>query len=98
MVHQSGKRVGTSVPELCSSMARAVGERLGRLFLRRIVFYVSRHIRGWLQPMVWWTIFLTVLAFVMLCTNTIIRKQWIERERLTYSLIDLPFEMTRKRF
>ncbi|MBI1924436.1 hypothetical protein HYR99_09310, partial [Candidatus Poribacteria bacterium] len=58
-------------------------------------FYTAQHIVGWLEPMVWWTLFLTVLAFTMLCITVIIRKQWIEREKLTYPLVHLPFEMTR---
>ena len=31
----------------------------------------------------------------MLCINTIIRKQWTEQEKLSYPIIQLPFEMTR---
>ena len=58
--------------------------------------YNSRHIMGWLEPMIWWTIFLTILAFTTICMNVIIRKQWIEREKLTYPLVQLPFEMTRE--
>ena len=58
-------------------------------------FYTARHIRGWLQPMLWWTLFLTVSAFVMICIDILMRKQWIEREKLTYPLVHLPFEMTR---
>jgi len=58
-------------------------------------FYTAQHIKGWLEPMVWWTLFLTVMVFTMLCINVIIRKQWIEREKLTYPLVQLPFEMTR---
>ncbi len=61
-------------------------------------FYVSTRIKGWIQPLVWWTLFLTVLCFVMICINSIIRRQWIEQERLTYPLVDLPFEMTRVDF
>ena len=61
-------------------------------------FYVSTRIKGWIQPLVWWTLFLTVLCFVMICINSIIRRQWIEQERLTYPLVDLPFEMTRVNF
>ena len=46
MVRHPGKRVGKSVPELRSPMARTVGERLGRLLLRRIVFLcVQAHTR-----------------------------------------------------
>ena len=58
-------------------------------------FYTSRHIQGWLQPMLWWTLFLMVSSFVMICADIIMRKQWIEREKLTYPLVHLPFEMTR---
>ena len=61
-------------------------------------FYVSTRIKGWIQPLVWWTLFLTVLCFVMICINSIIRRQWIEQERLTYPLVYLPFEMTRVGF
>ena len=57
-------------------------------------FYTSMHILGWLQPMLWWTLFLMVQSFVMICADIIMRKQWIEREKLTYPLVHLPFEMT----
>ena len=61
-------------------------------------FYTSRNIKGWIQPLVWWTFFLTVLCYVMICINSIIRQQWIEQERLTYPLVYLPFEMTQVSF
>ena len=61
-------------------------------------FYVSRNIKGWIQPLVWWALFLTVLCFVMICINSIIRRQWVEQERLTYPLVYLPFEMTQAYF
>ena len=67
-------------------------------FLGESSFYVSTRINGWIQPLVWWTLFLTVLCFVMICINSIIRRQWIEQERLTYPLVYLPFEMTRVGF
>lgn len=57
--------------------------------------WTSQHIKGWLKPMFWWTLFLTVITFVTICINTIVRKQWIEREKLTYPLVQLPYEMTR---
>ena len=59
-------------------------------------FYTREHIMGWIEPMIWWTVFLTVLAFTMICINVIVRRQWIEREKLTYPLTQLPFEMTRE--
>ena len=54
--------------------------------------YVLQHIKGWLKPMVWWSIFLTVMVFTMLCMTVIVRKQWIETEKLTYPLVHLHFK------
>ncbi|MBC8232296.1 hypothetical protein H8E77_22345, partial [bacterium] len=56
--------------------------------------YISQHIKAWLTPALWWITFIFMLLFVMLCINTILRKQWTERERLTYPIIQLPLEMT----
>lgn len=56
--------------------------------------YVAEHIKGWLEPVLWWSAFLFALMFVMLCINVIVRKQWTEREKLSYPLIQLPIEMT----
>src|SRR5437667_1993886 len=51
-------------------------------------------LRAWAIPVVVWCSFITMLLFVMLCINTILRKQWTDRERLTYPIIQLPLEMT----
>ncbi|MBD3184903.1 hypothetical protein GF312_21650 [Candidatus Poribacteria bacterium] len=59
-------------------------------------FYDKKHIMGWLEPMLWWTFFLTTLAVTTIFINVLIRKQWIEREKLTYPLVQLPYEMTRE--
>ncbi len=50
----------------------------------------------WVQPLVFWSILTLSLYFAMLCINTIIRKQWIESERLTFPLVYLPLEMSRE--
>jgi len=56
--------------------------------------YIKEHILSWFSPVLWWIAFIFMLMFVMLCINTILRKQWTERERLTYPIIQLPLEMT----
>ena len=48
----------------------------------------------WLKPMLWWLAFMVALVFVMMCINTIVRKQWIERERLQFPIVQLPLSMT----
>ena len=67
---------------------------LREFFEGESTFYTVPHIKGWLEPMIWWSSFLTLMVFVMLCITVIVRKQWIEREKLTYPLVHLPFEMT----
>jgi len=52
--------------------------------------------RPWLVPLFWWGTFVLVLVFVMQCINVLMRKQWTESEKLTYPLIQLPVEMTRR--
>jgi hypothetical protein len=55
--------------------------------------YATAHVIPWLVPIAVWTGFIFVFMFVMLCINVVLRKQWTDRERLTYPLIQLPFEM-----
>ena len=56
--------------------------------------YTAEHLKAWLVPLASWAGFLMLIVFIMLCLNVILRKQWMERERLTYPLIQLPFEMS----
>ena len=56
--------------------------------------YTRQHINAWLSPVLWWSAFLFALLLVMLCINIIVRKQWAEREKLSYPIIQLPLEMT----
>jgi hypothetical protein len=58
--------------------------------------YTLLNIKSWLFPALWWSFFLLVLVFVMLCINVILRRQWTENERLTYPIIQLPLEMTKE--
>jgi hypothetical protein len=57
--------------------------------------YVSEYIRAWAPRAVVWSSFATVLIFVMVCINVLLRRQWVRNERLTYPIIQLPFEMTK---
>lgn len=49
---------------------------------------------AWTYPILLWSGFLFAMLFCMLCINTILRKQWVERERLSYPIVQLPLEMT----
>jgi len=57
-------------------------------------FYTKEHLLLWLHPIFWWTLSLTAVIWVMLCLDVLIRKQWIEHERLSYPIVQLPLAMT----
>ncbi|MGM0491714.1 MAG: DUF6785 family protein [Armatimonadota bacterium] len=50
--------------------------------------------RAWLIPLAAWTSFTVATYVLMLCVLTIFRKQWIDRERLLFPLVAVPFEIT----
>ena len=56
--------------------------------------YTKLHLLGWLGPALWWSLFTSVLLWVTLCLNVVLRKQWAETERLSYPNIQLPLEIT----
>ena len=49
--------------------------------------------RAWIVPLVMWSTFILAVYFVMICIVTILHKQWVEHERLTFPLAQLPLEM-----
>ena len=58
--------------------------------------YTREHLLGWAVPVAVWGGFMMVIAYIMLCTNVLIRKQWADREKLTFPIIQMPLEMTRE--
>ena len=59
--------------------------------------YTFESLLGWATPVLWWTAFISVLLFGMLCINIIVRKQWIVYEKLSYPIIHLPLNLTETR-
>jgi len=57
--------------------------------------YLTGHIRAWLKPLALWGSFTVILIFTLLCVTILIKKQWTEREKLSYPIIQLPLELTR---
>ena len=45
---------------------------------------------AWVMPLFWWLSFVWTLYFVCFTLVVILRKQWIERERLTFPLMEVP--------
>ena len=69
-------------------------EALKPLFEGNSSLYAHGHLSTWIGPVMWWMLFIAALAAVMMCINTIVRKQWIEHERLSFPIVQLPIAMT----
>jgi hypothetical protein len=49
---------------------------------------------AWVAPVFWWLTFFAGLLSVGICTVVLFRKQWVEHERLSYPLAQIPVLMT----
>jgi hypothetical protein len=62
-------------------------------------FYVGDSVvpwRDWLVPILVWTGFIVVFALATLCINSLLRRQWVDRERLSFPTVILPAELMRE--
>ena len=53
-------------------------------------FYEPKVFQTWLRPLLFWTAFLVVFYFCMVCINILLRKQWIDREKLAFPIAQAP--------
>ena len=72
--------------------------RLTVYFTGESNFYLPQHLQFWWRPVLAWSGFIVLLLFTAFCINLILRKQWIENERLSYPIIELPYRMTSSGF
>jgi len=63
-------------------------------YLGHSTLYTRDHLAAWAVPALAWSGFALALVLTMLCLAVILRRQWVENERLTYPLVQLPLEMT----
>ncbi len=47
----------------------------------------------WLKPLLIWGLFVLVFYITTFCLSTILRKQWVERERFSFPLIQIPIQL-----
>jgi hypothetical protein len=57
--------------------------------------YTAERLRAWTGPVLWWCAFILALGLVMTGLNILLRKQWTEREKLGFPIVQLPLAMTR---
>ena len=47
----------------------------------------------WIGPLFWWFTFFFALFFACFCITVVLRKQWVEHERIVFPLAQLPIQM-----
>ena len=50
---------------------------------------------AWVEPLMWWAVFLLALYVCMISIAVILRRQWMERERLSYPIAQAGLAMIR---
>lgn len=50
---------------------------------------------AWREPLLAWGVFIAAFYWLCLCSMVIMRRQWVEHEKLVYPLVQLPLEMLR---
>lgn len=69
-------------------------EAIRAFYLGQSTIYRREHILAWTAPVLYWGAFFAALLGFFLCMAALLRRQWIEYERLSYPIIVLPMEMT----
>jgi hypothetical protein len=57
-------------------------------------FFTEGYVRDWMIPILAWSSVVFLLMLIFLCLTSIIRRQWVEHEKLAYPIIQVPLEIT----
>ena len=72
-------------------------EILRSYFYGESTFHTVQHLKAWAIPILTWSSFIFFLYFSLLCISSILRKQWVEKEKLSYPIVQLPLAMATNR-
>ena len=50
-------------------------------------------IAAWVEPLFWWGVFVLALCVTVICLMVIVRRQWMEHERLPYPAAQVPMAL-----
>ena len=58
--------------------------------------HIWSHLGLWIRPVFWWSSLIVVLTWMMLCLTVLVQRQWVYREKLTYPIIQIPIQLTKR--
>ena len=56
--------------------------------------HTVQHLELWMPLVLWWSALIIVLTCMMLCITILIRHQWVNHEKLSYPVIQIPLHLT----
>ena len=56
--------------------------------------HTLQHLQMWMTPVLWWSALIIVLTGMMFCITILIRHQWVNHEKLSYPVIQIPLHLT----
>ncbi|GIX06244.1 MAG: hypothetical protein KatS3mg115_0647 [Candidatus Poribacteria bacterium] len=59
-------------------------------------FFSEGYWRAWMAPWLRWGLWMLALATFSLCVTVLLRRPWTEQEKLSYPIIQLPIELSRR--
>jgi hypothetical protein len=69
------------------------GEGVARYFFEGLPKDAPLPWDAWYLPLAYWYSFFLALSGVMICSMVIIRRQWVNHEKLVYPLVQVPMQM-----
>ncbi len=69
-------------------------EVINGFFRGNTTLWTATVLKGWAVPVLAWSSFIVAIFWTLFCATTLVRRQWVEEERLTFPLVLLPLEMT----
>ena len=72
------------------------GDNVARYFFEGLPEGASIPWGAWVVPLSLWFGFFLALGFAMICAMVILRKQWVNHEKLNFPLVQVPMEMIQR--
>ncbi|MCS7192834.1 MAG: hypothetical protein NZ937_07635 [Armatimonadetes bacterium] len=102
-VAEASRALGGTTPEqgwwstfynLLPNSFRPGGREVVRLFYEGITAGTPIPLSHWVVPTIAWSILALAFFFALFCVSVLLRRQWLDYDRLTFPLTQPPLEMT----
>ena len=59
-------------------------------------FFQPEILKVWIIPLAFWSAFLFIMLWTMLCLSSLLRRQWLDQEKIQFPIIELPLMMMKE--